>query len=44
VVKRANRPTPRAHPEPSPRGTHDGMLDRLRFRWLRTMFSHSADL
>jgi hypothetical protein len=44
VIKRTSRPTPRVHPQPSPRTIgRDGVLDRLRLRWLRGMFAH-ADL
>jgi hypothetical protein len=37
------RPTPRVYPEPSPRrGSRDGsVLDRLRLRWLREVFTRT---
>ena len=44
AVKETSRPTPRIFPEPAPRGAdRDGVLDRLRLKWLRDKFS-KADL
>ena len=43
-VKRTTAPKPRVYPEPSPRRNgREGVLDRLRLRWLRSVFT-SADL
>jgi hypothetical protein len=40
VVKRTSQPTPRVFPQPKSRsGPRDGLLDRLRLRWLRELFA-----
>ncbi|MBW8868115.1 MAG: hypothetical protein JF610_12445, partial [Acidobacteria bacterium] len=44
ATKQTARPTPRVYPEPTPRGAdRDGVLDKLRFKWLRDVFT-KADL
>jgi hypothetical protein len=45
VVKRASRPIPRVFPDPGRRdGSRDKVLDRLRLRWLRSVFSRDTNL
>jgi len=39
-ARRPTHPRPRAHPEPSPRrGGKESVLDRLKLRWLRNVFT-----